>query len=1200
MASATAHDHPHRIGRLKFFDAKKGFGFVEAVGTGIDHYTNTEYVSTPPSDGELVLFLPDAPKKAGGNPLAKQVEPLRTAPHAAEAWRMAAETHPPDTLREVGYGLGTVTSFRDDGGYGFLAVKGGPPHGGTEVFFHRTSLVNPKVVPPLNCEVVFVLVPSKKKKGHVEARQVMPLTAFEGPTALLSHHLGHLPQRLRHTLLQRARSGTDLAATYAVACPTAPAPTSASALELAEEALKEAHRTHSDDDRAIFEAHLMEQGLFDEHPTWYTGGFLAGWIRTYCAEPLQAALRLDPKRLPDVAAHPHVTDAELLALVTDPDVPLIDKATLTKLLHHDRLPATQAAILVHRITQRATCPQTVAAHALQHAEQHLDEPHLKTVRDAALASITPEVHLTLFGSGLLPPPEHIADEAIWPLPVDALERFLQSTLAPPEQHAHILSTHLDRLPPRHDDTPTLFALIQAHAPTEGEAFQRRWANRLDGEDRAAFLRTYDAALLDDPTATLTPQAHLDLFEEGRLSSYPPAILTGDLWPLEPHLLEQVLAHPSTASSMREALLEGHLPFWPADVGHTHQMLVALGEWLPAEAAHHLGRLWMQRLSPTTLASYIQRHGLDLLAPEWVAPLLHHTEDHFAEVTLPPSVMWRAITTYPPLETLDQRDHLLRLLDRLPPSGFTPVALAVDADEATPPNPMAAVHACRWLETDAPATPWAQVLPGIVYLPTSRQVKALRKAFHLHEQGQWVFTIEQAQHLLNEPYVAVANTPFLISFEVRLAIAALRIVEDAADRRLKDTDLLKTVYDHAEYDPNLSQVNLKDRKGVAEGLFHHCPGRAYIDLRDPKGRIVPWPKDHNGPAPELAIVIDLVEYLGRSRRGGYSDVRSLKDDDRWTKLLNAIKDLPGRRYLKDEKKWVVPRSSVPALRAFAQEFDYAFEVPKGQFARYNPHLVEFERKNAPSHVTYCEGRKALTLDRRSNRPFWWCGNQPCMSNAVPEVMTEDWTQYTVLDMLRIAGAPLNEYSKKYNESIPLGLYFRFIGMLNRILQLLPKLRCASCEALLYPTNSSDFAYYRVTQFHCIHTACQNDETIYIHHCFNKKCNDLIDSRESKQCPNGWYICSNDACGCCCSDEVLKRRAGNLATVRGFSSSRALPKGHLELDEWYCYRCGDRKPGGATKNQFGRRQPPGCPACSQPHAPPNDWRHDDRWHDDDLGF
>lgn len=174
--------------------------------------------------------------------------------------------------------------------------------------------------------------------------------------------------------------------------------------------------------------------------------------------------------------------------------------------------------------------------------------------------------------------------------------------------------------------------------------------------------------------------------------------------------------------------------------------------------------------------------------------------------------------------------------------------------------------------------------------------------------------------------------------------------------------------------------------------------------------------------------------------------------------------------------------------------------------------------------------------------------------------EAWEKYTLLDFLKILSIDSDNPSIK-NE------YYKYVGSINRFNRLLSRMYCEECGFILHPLHETNFAYYRVVRFHCENIDCTKSDKnieeneVYLHHCLNGKCNGIIDSRVSKKCPNGMYICSNEYCGCCCSNEMFKRVLNNLKSTGGNISQKLTiavnqELGHLEKNLFFCYICGEQ--------------------------------------------
>ena len=143
-------------------------------------------------------------------------------------------------------------------------------------------------------------------------------------------------------------------------------------------------------------------------------------------------------------------------------------------------------------------------------------------------------------------------------------------------------------------------------------------------------------------------------------------------------------------------------------------------------------------------------------------------------------------------------------------------------------------------------------------------------------------------------------------------------------------------------------------------------------------------------------------------------------------------------------------------------------------------------------------------------------------------------------------------------IPKGHYYQFMALINRFNRLLKKLYCQDCNHILYPSDfgTSHFAAHTIVRFQCRNESCSNNDEIYLNHCLNGKCNCIIDSRVSKRCDNGLFIC--DTCGSCCSHNMLERRLSNLKLTGGYIHDNLVKcvnekLGHLERGEYFCYKC-----------------------------------------------
>lgn len=210
--------------------------------------------------------------------------------------------------------------------------------------------------------------------------------------------------------------------------------------------------------------------------------------------------------------------------------------------------------------------------------------------------------------------------------------------------------------------------------------------------------------------------------------------------------------------------------------------------------------------------------------------------------------------------------------------------------------------------------------------------------------------------------------------------------------------------------------------------------------------------------------------------------------------------------------------------------------------------------------FCEGRLSNELDRNHGLPFYWCSNLPCFRRIIRFRTTDEWEKYTILDFMRIFQIPV-DYISKYKGITKFGYYIIFNSYLKSFAKFYEHLKCRECGKLLHPKDISNFATMSVTEFSCQNPECVvKDNIVYLNNCFNRpKCTAIIDSRDSKKCPNGRYICPE--CGGCCSTENERKRLNNLHITGGFVSQNLMnfleqQLGHWEKSEFYCYNCGHK--------------------------------------------
>lgn len=475
------------------------------------------------------------------------------------------------------------------------------------------------------------------------------------------------------------------------------------------------------------------------------------------------------------------------------------------------------------------------------------------------------------------------------------------------------------------------------------------------------------------------------------------------------------------------------------------------------------------------------------------------------------------------------------------------------DQFLPENHLPFLNVLNWLEGKSEAFDFDQYKKLIVCFPTTDQIQFIRKLFWLKQTGKFDLTIEKLEQItrvdldiykINKNY----NPDVYLDISIHVVIEALKSFENN-QKFLLESELLKLVLDN--YHQN------KYRSFKILNLFDKCDGRSVpkYNFENLGGTIRKI--NHEGRG-YFSIAFPTGEnVLVQTRSSSYY---KFVHNPYFDAILEDVKKLPTRQWYPDAQVWGVPDSLENQVMELAKKHRFFLNFDGNKFNN-NPHLAEFKRKTIPSGISFCEGRLSNTDHNTHKTKFWWCCNQACFDSCVNTPINDKWENYTFLDFCSILGFNLDD-SNNIDSSIENSKYYQFINVINRFNRLLKRLYCSECDEMLYPKEEAHFAHYRVVLFNCINSNCSKcAEPVYLHHCLNAKCNGIIDSRVSKQCPNGLYVCSNKECGCCCSHKMFKTRFNNLTINNAFIHNDLSFKienklGHLERAEHYCYECSNK--------------------------------------------
>lgn len=225
--------------------------------------------------------------------------------------------------------------------------------------------------------------------------------------------------------------------------------------------------------------------------------------------------------------------------------------------------------------------------------------------------------------------------------------------------------------------------------------------------------------------------------------------------------------------------------------------------------------------------------------------------------------------------------------------------------------------------------------------------------------------------------------------------------------------------------------------------------------------------------------------------------------------------------------------------------------------------------------YCAPQLSEATNPAIDLPYFWCRGKECFHNNLGTQTLEEeinWYNYTLFHLSEIIGFPMLHKTAAGYEPEP--TVWQFIAITNKVMQKFRRLKCRACGHMMFTERTSGFNRYNY--YECVNPTCAEvHQPVYLNFCFKCK-KGLIDSRDTKRCPNGWYICPT--CLACCDDEQYERQA-----QRYILTKRPVPpkiqekrgKGHNDKGIYFCPQCGN--PIQEIADGYGSSFR-GCPKCN----------------------
>lgn len=438
---------------------------------------------------------------------------------------------------------------------------------------------------------------------------------------------------------------------------------------------------------------------------------------------------------------------------------------------------------------------------------------------------------------------------------------------------------------------------------------------------------------------------------------------------------------------------------------------------------------------------------------------------------------------------------------------------------------------RWLTDPDLHSLEEEINQKLIFLKPEHQILMLKKRFHLHETGITHLSIEDLQllrHIDLNLYQTAAEVAPELSLDLSVATVIHTLQSLAKDAKLLVSgDLIVIMLENITSD--------RTQKFKITELFEACAGRMEMDYD--------WA---TGGRKLFKVAHDDTYYWAFEIL--YNDA-----------VVEEIRALPVRRWNIDRGHWGVPAKYKEDVLKLARDNNFFIDIEGSNYTN-NTHLASAKRTKQPRGITYCEGRKVDILHRTHQKEYWWCANAACFQNCETVHPPADWKEYTVLDFCRILDLKIDDQDVA-GQIVSKSEYYKFIAIINRFNRLIEHLYCRECDEILSPTTETHFGARRISRFQCTKPACSaHHKEVYLHHCLNGKCNSIIDSRDSKKCPHGLFICTNEECGTCCSHKMFSDRLSNLNKTGGIVSLGLLKnvnnsEGHQERGEHFCYSCGE---------------------------------------------
>ena len=369
--------------------------------------------------------------------------------------------------------------------------------------------------------------------------------------------------------------------------------------------------------------------------------------------------------------------------------------------------------------------------------------------------------------------------------------------------------------------------------------------------------------------------------------------------------------------------------------------------------------------------------------------------------------------------------------------------------------------------------------------------------------------------------------------------------------------LTDAFDFAEYKESIWNLERKDQSRFIKKMFYwKSKGQINFtlnDLSEIKVFNIDFFREVKKNQPEIDYInldfnVSLLFHILRT----ISDIKQFDKDvsgkifEYFLEYVKDYKDIQHIDFFYPKCKGRTVGAKKKVITPEIGESGEYIEVESIEFNYYH------HKEDKPLHHKFCDGQqdKNNKLGFPADKPYSWCTGLPCFDPSSSKLeLNDDYNEWTIKEFLHILEIPYEPNNISY-----------LLGYINKANLLIDRLKCNGCNNLMRPSGQNKFTFHIINNFHCATESCTEiNKKVYLNHCLNKNCANIIDSRASKKCTHegydascGWYIC--DSCYSCCGTNVItrviERKQENNQTYK------CSPIGHDELKKTFCYHCGDK--------------------------------------------